>query len=325
MDYRLQTRGKTVLVVLRRSVACLATATLIPGCHATDPAAPVLRALPGTVTGAAAASIGDNGLFLLPAAPSEGYPQITAQQARALAAVWLRSYAPLVRTQLQREHGGPLDFAHLQECRIVYARTPYQPLPAEAPLALRNLVAGKFLVTFCNGITPAISVSIASSAVHLDIQGDFIVFPREHGNEFVGYGIPRGFSGAPLSPEHAAGVAYSRTVRRVSEVRELWLRHAFHAPQNAVWRLRLVSSIAFRSGADLPVRETSEVFVATGSNAKGQVLRGLSAALGDTPETPPVLSARVAPGEAVTIQYPLSYRPGAPQGFTALVIEGAQR
>ncbi|HUF65798.1 MAG TPA: hypothetical protein VMM17_07465 [Gemmatimonadaceae bacterium] len=73
------------------------------------------------------------------------------------------------------------------------------------------------------------------------------------------------------------------------------------------------------------MRETSEVFVATGSNATGQVLRGLSAALGDTPEAPPVLGSRVVPGEPEAIQYPLSYRPGAPQGFTALVIEGAQR
>jgi hypothetical protein len=311
--------GRRKLGGYRCRVASLALVSVVISCHAAVPA-PEVRASPESVTGAAAAAVGDDGLFVLPSPVNEGYPQISAEQAQALAAAWVRRFAPMGGTQLEREHGRPLEFALLQECRLIFARSPYQHLPAEAPLALRNLVAGKFLVTFCSGGRPAVSVSIASSAVDLRIQGDHLVFPRMHGNEFVAYGIPDGFSGAPISPEHAANVAHSRTGRRVSEVPELWLRHAFTAPQNAVWRVLLESPVSFRTGPGLPLRETREVFVASGSGGTGELLRGLYAALGDAPESPPVLSARAAPGEPETIHLPLSYRPDAPQGFAPLTL-----
>jgi hypothetical protein len=149
-------------------VASLALVSVVISCHVAAPA-PEVRASPGSVTGAAADAIGDDGLFVLPSPVDEGFPQISAEQAQALAAAWVRRFALMGLAHLEREYGRPLDLSRLQECRLVFARSPYQPLPAEAPLALRNLVAAKFLVTFCSGSRPAVSAALGDAPEPLPV------------------------------------------------------------------------------------------------------------------------------------------------------------
>ncbi len=84
------------------------------------------------VTGAAAADLTADGLFVLPAptAPAER-PIITPERARALAASYVLSFGPSAKRDWEEVRGRPIDISRLEaEPRVFYASSPYGLFPA---------------------------------------------------------------------------------------------------------------------------------------------------------------------------------------------------
>lgn len=151
------------------------------------------------VVEAAAASLDRSGHFILapPAAP--GLKPITpSETAISLAQALLRlvtgpKAAPLfpggisVRDQLELQRGGPIDFSTLVPARrILFAESPYAPVPDSIPAPVQKYLGPFFLVTFLDRSDPA--VVIASSAYNTDlaIEGGRLVFPALRERLLVG-------------------------------------------------------------------------------------------------------------------------------------------
>jgi hypothetical protein len=137
-------------------------------------------------------------------------PTVSRAQAQQLAAVYARQFGPLIRSTIERDHRGPIDFAHLALCgRVFYADSPVEEPPDDVSDAIRRSYSSWWLVSLCGpSNTPTVSVAVSVYATGLRIVDGRLVFPFAQGNEFVMLGIPRRLAELPVSPEDAvAGVA----------------------------------------------------------------------------------------------------------------------
>jgi hypothetical protein len=249
----------------------LAAASLIVmACKDSPPATvePVAEpsALQSAVVGAAAAALGPDGKFVFAATTGVGRFELGAEEAGALSAVWLRRYAPMVRENLEKDHGGPLRLSELRQCgRPLYARSPVDPPPDSIPAPFARPFGPWWLVTFCAGKIPSVSVAISAWANELKLDNGALRFPPISGNEFVAIGIPSGHNGEfPSAPEDAVAFVAGRYSRRIAAVPELVMPlNSVGLPQNARWRLRLERSVTVRTTRALS--ETDELYVMSAS------------------------------------------------------------
>lgn len=239
---------------------------MIAGCDDPRPASvePFVKptALQSSVVGAAAAALGSDGKFALAAQVNPVRRELSAAEASALSAAWLHGYAPMIREHLENEHGGPLRLADLRQCgRPLYARSPLDPAPDSIPAPFTRPFGPWWLITFCAGRTPSVSVAVSAWATELRLQNGVLRFPLVSGNEFVATGIPAGHSGEfPSAPEDAVAYAAGRFSRRIAAVPELVMPlNTVGMPQSARWRLRLERSVAVRT--DKTLGETDELYV----------------------------------------------------------------
>ena len=218
---------------------------------------PSAAELARAVTGDAAAKLSADGRFQLPSVvPNGPYPEITVAQANALAIAWAREFGPLFMELLEKEHGGPINFAKLQTCgRTLYAETPYEPPPEFFHVSARRVLGSQWLVTLCDRGVPSVSLSVAARSTDLTIVNGKVEFPFSHGDEFFPMGIPLGHTGDyPMSPERAAVRIFELTGRRVTTVPTLILPGRPFVAQLSRWGARLEGAATLRSRAGLVER-----------------------------------------------------------------------
>lgn len=205
------------------------------------------------------AQLTEHGTFRI--ASREQADEIDASTAARFASTWTRDHAPMVLGYLEDTHGAPIDLSALSRCGDpLYSRSAYD-VPTTASAVERRAYGSWWLVTFCS---PAgrrqVNVAVSAGNTHLKIEDDRLVFPAEHGAEFVWTGVPL-TAGDLETAEGAAMLAARESGRRIAGVPEL-LAPAFpHIPQLAVWRVPLEQTAALRMRSDGASRDASEVFV----------------------------------------------------------------
>jgi hypothetical protein len=258
------------------------------------PAAPEQGDLRGVLAGEAAAGLSSSGRFVLTSTPS-GEPEITEVQAVALAAAWPQQWGRFLRTYLESEHGAPIQFDRLVPCQTpLYARSSFAPLAPQVHRTVRRAYGPWWLVSLCEGPTPAVSLAISAYSTDLTIVDGRIQLPAVSGNHFLPAGIPHGWDGAVrVSPERAALAASMHSRRLVASVPELYAPAPARArPQFAAWRIRLDRPVTLRGERTLDRRSHAEVYV-TGNGREGSGERLVHVG---TPEQP----------DHVEFQYPMN-------------------
>jgi hypothetical protein len=218
------------------------------------------------VVGAAAQSLDADGRFVLAApARSGGRPQIDEGTAVALAAGYVRDLAPGILPMLEENHRGTIDLARLQQCgRVFYAESPYAELPADVPPVYHRTHGPWWLVTFCSGTEPAVSVAVSAYDTHLSLRDGHLVYPLDQiqGQEFWSQGIPRDRHRAlPLPPEEAVRLVSQLTGRPVLEPPTLIAPPSgTGVPQTARWRVRIDHPIALGTADGVRTVTTDELY-----------------------------------------------------------------
>ena len=214
---------------------------------------PSVAELRTATTDAAAAAIGPDGRIQLTAPTGGLQPGLSADDARAFASAWMVQFAPVMRSALERDHGGPLSPAELKSCgRVLYARSPFIAPGNEIPAPYRRAYGPWWLVTFCDAAqAPTVSVAVSAWATDLSLTGGKLMIPRISGNEFVAVGIPVGHVGEyPSPPESAVELAAQQSGERVSAVPELVMPpNTEGLPQEARWHMVLEAPAAFQTAS----------------------------------------------------------------------------
>jgi hypothetical protein len=242
---------------------------LVAGCDEpgiTDPADPVdIRPY---VTGAAAANLGPDGLFLYPAPLAPAIePIISAERARELALSFALSFGPALERYWKQEHGRSFDFTRLEaEPRVFYQRTPYELFPDGFHGAFRRIFGPFYLVRLSSGGQPRMSVAVSAYNTNVAIFPDGrLNRPMESGGDFFANGFPadptRRDVVAPLTPEEAVAHVASLTGVRVTEVPEAVRMVWNWGPLGGGWKLTLEQPITVRTLSGSRTVEVRELYL----------------------------------------------------------------
>jgi hypothetical protein len=287
---------------------------------------PTIDDLRASVTGDAASAVSDAGKFVLPAPPITLATQLTSVEATKLAVVWSQQFGPLLRSDLEGAHGGPIAFGNLEPCgRPLYGESAFEEPPLDMLPSSRRAVGPWWFITLCQGDTPTVSVAVSAWATELRIVDNRIVFPTNQGMEFSGHGIPLGHTGEyPVSPELAAVSAARQTGRRVAS--SPYLLAPFNKrghPGYARWHWRLEDTVVVKTETGRSL-SAGEVFVGEAVPvSRGEILYAPAANQPDTVmvESPPpgiLGESRTSYEERLRTQtriIPVARRPGVPVLF----------
>jgi hypothetical protein len=232
-----------------------------------EPAAMAIGVDRAGLTPDAARHVDERGMFTIPAVRISN-EEISEAQAREIARVVARDYAPRHQAELESHRQAPIDFGSLSQCgRVFYAASPTGVPAADMPSFVRKMYGAWYLVSMC-GADGSAQVLIAISALDTDVHvvGDDIVFDRiaGAGNYWVMAGISAAAGGAlPVPPEVAANLAARLSHRRVAGVPELIAPQMTRGvpPEFARWRVTLEAPALLTSAAS-GERMVSDVFVA---------------------------------------------------------------
>ncbi len=232
-------------------------------------------ALRTAVVGDAARAVGNDGRFVLDGPTSLERPVVAASDAARFAELAARQYGPVLARDLQSQHGGPIDFGRLQACQSpVYARGPFETLPAELSPGAVYYLGGFWLVPVCGaGGIPQVSVAVAVHATELRVEQDMLVVPP---NALKMVGIPPGWGGPlPASAEAAALLAASTTGTRVAAVPVLVAPNPLAAfPQGAYWVIGLERAVTIRGDRTNETRSTTAIVVGSAEIESNAMRRG---------------------------------------------------
>jgi hypothetical protein len=241
----------------------------LAACQDRQPAEAVVSSgsdIRGMVTGAAARGLGADGRFAVtgqPAATSRA--KIDQATAVGLATAYMHDLAPGLQPSLEREHQAPIALASAQPCdRVFYAESPYGDFPDSIPAVYARTHGPWWLVTFCTGATPVVSVSVSAYDTHLSVKRGHLVYPLDQiqGQEFWAFGIPNDQHPAlPLPPEDAVRLVSQLTGRLVIEPPTLITPSLEEGPpQTARWRVRLDHPVSLRKADGTGAVTTDQVF-----------------------------------------------------------------
>ncbi len=226
--------------------------------------APVSRdALAAMVTGAARTA--SDGSLILKGPITTLAPQIDAARAHALAAAWAREAIPMLRTRLERDHGGPVE-NDLTACgRTYYAAPAVQESSASMPDPIRREYGPWWIFGMCNRAgTPEISLAVSAFATDLGLNNGRIQYPQfpvQQGVWFIPLGIRLGSTNAvQITPEDALAQAAKMTGRRIAAAPEL-VAEPHEWPQLGPWHFRLETPARLRTSRDSTTRATPDVYV----------------------------------------------------------------
>jgi hypothetical protein len=279
-------RAPIALHLRRRRQAALATvAALLSGTSACgeqrlspEPQVELTR----YVTESVAASLSEDGRFILAPPPDEG-TMLSAEQATALTTAYIEEFGASLRGALERDRGGAIDTSRLRACGpALYAESPFDALPAEVAGSVRRYVGPQWLVGFCG---PAgdlqVSVAVAALATDLRLVDGRVALEGGQVNTFFSMGVPQGWeSPVGLTAERAVERAARHLGRRIAAVPILVAPDPGLAyPQGAVWRIDVDRPVRSRGKVSGQARESSSFFAGLHDRVGTQARRAVTEAL----------------------------------------------
>ena len=206
------------------------------------------------VTGAALQALDGAGFFTL-GPPSDAWSTaaLAEPEAAALADVFARDFVPTFPEYFEALHGKPIAYQALKRCGPTrFAESPYLEPSAGLPQGLVNAAASRWIFTYCDPTSPAVSIAVASSATGVSIVNGHFDPASLRGSEFDAEGIPM-HTTAPMPPERAAEWLARASGQRVATVPRLIHPGLGYFTQSAHWMMELEASVT-TSGSHAPER-----------------------------------------------------------------------
>lgn len=249
---------------MRYYASALLCGVLLAGCGNGAPdTQEATPATPEAYTPDAGAQLDANGRFTTLAQERQG--ELTALQARAIAAAFVNDFHASNDSLWSAQHGGPISYEQLAPCgRSMYAESSYEPVSEEFIRPVRSLFGSWWLVTLCEGRQSVMVVGVSALATDVSVSNGSLVRPLVSGEEFAAMGIPvaQAGEGEFRAPEIAAGIGYARTGARIRSVPVLVAaRLGQGQAMNASWRLELEHPVRFTGARDARSLQTDTVYV----------------------------------------------------------------
>lgn len=258
----------------------------LAGCSQSEapvrPRASADSSLASLVTSAVALSLGSDGKLALPP-PLSREGEIGEEAARTLARIWVRDFAPMRISSLERDRGARIDLAHLHPCgRSYYVDTPLEPVSQpDVPRPIKKALGAAWLISLC-GEKEEAQVSLAIAALtDVTVVNDSLKFPNLYGNDFFSVAIPATQAELPRPPEVVIRSVVAATGRRVSSLPRLVRLGALTAAQSAQWQVEVESEATVQLAATGKAVLSHEFFASGGR----QRLPELSIAKAEQPDT----------------------------------------
>lgn len=202
------------------------------------------------ITSALRTALDPSGSFRFPEpeAPPGGPPILTSLQAAELAVAYARQFAPYIRSSLEKDHGGPIDFESLEvDGQTLFVESAYEPLPEGTYMPFQKAAGPYYLFTLQEGGQPTLSVAVSAYATDLRIENGRVLLPKISGNEFRMNGInPTTGLGVMTTPELAVQRASQTIGALVNSLPVLRSRGMYWSPQLAYWEVELDRSMPVR-------------------------------------------------------------------------------
>jgi hypothetical protein len=272
------------------------------------------------VTGAAAAALDVNGLFVFPEPTPPSVPIISAEVAGQQADAFLVSYGPVMKQIWDRHRNAPVDVNRMRrDSRMFYIDTPYEWRAVEgfSPVTERFL-GPHYLTTFNVWSRPVVLIAISAYNHHVSIRPDgTISIPNGNGMEFLDWGIGRDTSLMRYeSPEAAAVRAGRLTGALITEVPSLVRIGLLQTPLSAGWKFTLDRPVTVRVISSGRLAEVQEIHI--GPDLEYRVFI-------PAPDQPVHFDAPFVRldenGEPVGVEYvEIPVRPGYPTIFEAVTV-----
>jgi len=225
------------------------------------------------LTEAVAPFVDAQGKFVFPT-PALAPGEIAEDSARTLAV----GFAQILgggdgnwKPNLERDHGGPIDWFRLAPCdRAYYALPAYGPPPPWVPGYVSRPAAPFWVVPLCNTRDePEVTVSVSTLATNLTLVDGKLRFPQfTGGGEFAIYAVLPGWArgrGVWIRPERAVELVTSGTGARVAAVPTFVQRGRADGqlffPDISRWRLELDRPLTVRSVVTRAQYDTRELWV----------------------------------------------------------------
>jgi len=230
------------------------------------------------VTGAAAANLDASGHFVFaePVSPTP-FAIVSSQRARELAVADVRTWAPLVKSDWEKQRGAAIDLGRITaDLRVYYVPTPFGPVPERFHLSYRRNLGPYYLVRMMDGPTPVMMVGVSAyvTDVEINAQGQTVLQPLGQGGEFIEHGLPvdTGFFRV-FTPEQAVVYLGRLSGRKVTEVPELVRLAMPYSPTVSLWKLTLDQPVRVRTTATSRVVDARELYVGPQNSYRLQVPR----------------------------------------------------
>lgn len=227
-------------------------------------------ALAASVSAQAAAALDASGRFQLPDPTVASGSEVTRLQAVALARAYVKTHGPSLGGLLELQRGARVAVDKLRDCgRPVYAASPFEASPVNAPGFVRRALGSWWIVPFCEAEEqPAALIAVSAHNIgNLTIGSDGKLLNtnvQDGGTDILFQGVVVNET-EPLviTPERAARYAADASGRRVAFVPDL-ISPSFREgdPFAAHWHLKLESPARVR-GAQSGAREVTDVFAGT--------------------------------------------------------------
>ncbi len=241
-------------------------AAAVLGCGGDNVAGPEWpRVEASMVVGEAAAALGPNGRFQLPDAPgASAGREISRAKALQIGRAFIHDFAPIASGWWEEYYGTKIVASSLVVCdgRAFYAASNYASLGAEASEWRKRSIGGFWLVSFCQGSRPAVSVSFSAEATEIGVHLDrAIQLSDMNAGQFFDIGLSTKAEHVPVLPESAVEFIFKAAGVRVKEVPELVLPPGGYAPPVARWRLVLERPVRLHGASTGRDVITPEVYV----------------------------------------------------------------
>jgi len=218
------------------------------------------------VTGAAAASLDSEGLFVFPTPVSPSALEImTPSRARELADAHVRTAGAFFKEDWEEGRGARIDLASLRAApRVLYVPTPYGLMPEGYHRSYTRELGPHYLVRMMSGREFILYIAVAAYAteIGIDAAGNTQRPPFGRGGEFGVHPIaPDTTHYRMFTPEQAAILAGRLTGVRVSEVPVLVQQRKPYSPTISLWKVTLERPVRVRAPQSARSLDVSEVYI----------------------------------------------------------------
>jgi len=146
--------------------------------------------------------------------------EITASGAAEIGMVFVKTLGPSLRSSLEEDHEGPIDFNSLHLCgRHVFLHSSFEPLGnSDLERQLHAATSGQWLQVFCSPSESPVLVQTVPARTLVTVLNGQLVIPPGFSSGITPFGVPISRPQPFQGPEKAVELVYAATGQRIGGI-----------------------------------------------------------------------------------------------------------